>query len=206
MDFDTKQTAGQLLIGMGALGIVLLPSLQAFSAGIPSSGQPVPLEFTTRTPAKALIKQDQSEAADFARYDSAMFSVDYPQGWQVAPQGENSVAIVSLTDGVNMPIRTDIAVFREDPATAVPERLDQILADAASIYRYSLVTVDKQSGFRVWYEPETGQQAIVTFIGYGNQQTAVLTSRYGPDSDGEALATQIHGSFINHSVAQAVTP
>ena len=202
MDFDTTQTWGRFLLSMGALGIVLAPNAQGLSAPIPVTGSGS-LEFTTRS---SRAKQEPSLSDELTSYDSATFSVTYPQGWQVAPQGEHGVAIVSITDGVTMPIRTDIAVFREDPSTAVPERLEQILDDAASLYRYSLVTVDAQSGFRVWYEPEAGQHAIASFVGYGNRQTAVLTSVYDADSDAADLVTQIHDSFVNHSVAQAVAP
>lgn len=207
MNFDTKQTTGQLLLGMGALGIVLTPFSSGLSTEMLSSDRQVPPELTSTHDGKTLNnKQEPSTPSDFTRYDSAKFSVDYPEGWQVAPQGDNGVAIVSIADGVTMPIQTDIAVLREDPETAVPQRLDQIVAEAISVYRYSLVAVDGQSGFRIWYEPVTGQQAIVTFVGYGNQQTAILNSRYAPDTDAEALVTQIHGSFVNHSVAQATTP
>ena len=195
MDFDTTQTVGRFLLSMGALGIVLAPASRVMSAPIPV------LDLTTGS---ALSKQEQPPSEALTSYDSAMFSVTYPQGWQVASQAEDSVAIVSA--GATMPIRTDIAVFREDPATAVPQRLDQILADATSLYRYSLITVDAQSGFRVWYEPEVGQLAIASFVGYGSQQTAVLTSVYAAEADAESVVTQIHDSFVNHSVAQAANP
>lgn len=201
MDFDTTQTVGRFLLSVGALGIVLAPRSQVISAPMPT--QPASLELTISS---ALSKQEQPPSDALTSYDSATFSVTYPQGWQVASQAEDSVEIVSSVDGVTMPIRTDVAVFREDPATAVPQRLDQILADANSLHRYSLVTVDAQSGFRVWYEPEAGQLAIASFVGYGNQQTAVLTSVYDAEAEAEALVTQVHDSFVNHLVAQAVSP
>lgn len=200
MNFDTKQTVAQLLLGVGALGIVLAPTGLYAEVIVPE-----------QSAASALnIKQEPSEASEtneFARYESAQFSVDYPREWQIAPQGETGLAIVSnIADGVNMPIRTDIVMLREDPQTAVPQHLEQIVADAVAVQRYSLVAIDGQSGFRIWYEPTAGQRVLVTFVGYGQQQTVVLSSQYGPDADAEELVAQIHGSFVNHSIAQAFMP
>ncbi|MEM9264123.1 MAG: hypothetical protein AAGA46_01215 [Cyanobacteria bacterium P01_F01_bin.13] len=204
MEFDTKQTVGQFLLGMGALGIVLTYSAPGVATEMSSTEQQT-VEFANGDRAFK-VKQESSESSEFARYDSAKFSVNYPKEWQINPQGDSGVGIVGLVDGVNMAIRTDIIVLREDPQVAVPQRLDEIVAEALSVQRYSLVTVDGQSGFRIWYEPAIGQRALVTFVGYGNQQTAVLTSQYAPDTDAEPLVTQIHESFVNHSVAQAITP
>lgn len=206
MDFDTKQIVAQLLLGMGALGIVLAPTSQVFSADQPTTKPQTTQGGLTIGPPNSGLKQESAAPSDFTRYDSAKFSVDYPREWQVTPQGDSSVAIVSIADGVTMPIQTDITVLREDPESAVPQELDQIVADAVTVQRYSLVAVDGQSGFRIWYEPEAGQQAIVTFVGYGNQQTAILSSYYEPDPEAETLVTQIHGSFVNHTVTQATTP
>ncbi|MGD1855366.1 MAG: hypothetical protein ACFB2W_14065 [Leptolyngbyaceae cyanobacterium] len=193
MDFDTKHIVGQCLLGMGALGIVLTS---------PVSGLARPQSATH--PGAATVKQVQAE--EFARYDSDGFSVDYPRGWQIAPQGENGLEIVSTADGANMAIRTNIVILREDPQVAVPQRLDQITTDAVLVQSYSLVAVDGQSGIRIWYQPSTEQSAIVTFVGYGNQQTAVLTSQYAQDTESEAWITQIHDSFVNHAVARATAP
>lgn len=204
MDFDTKQTVGQFFLGMGALGIVLILASDGFSAEMQAIEQPATVANVAKNALN--IKQEQSDSNEFARYDSAKFSVDYPRGWEVEPQGENGLAIVNVADGVNMAIRTDIVVLREDPQVVVPQRIDQIAADAASVQNYSLVTVDGQSGIRIWYESDTGQQALVTFLGYGNRQTVVLNSQYAQDATVESLVTQIHDSFVNHSVAQAVVP
>lgn len=204
MDFDTKQTVGQLLLGMGALGITLAPISSGRAAEILIADQSR-VEITDDNSALN-PKQEQPEAIEFTRYESAQFSVDYPREWQIVPQGENSLAIVSLADGVTMPIRTDIVMLREDPQTVVPQRLDQIVAEAVTVQRYSLISVDGQSGFRIWYEPATGQHALITFIGYGNTQTVVMASQYAENPEAEDLVTQIHESFVNHSVAQATTP
>lgn len=198
MDFDIKQAMGQFCLGMGALGIVIPGPVQASFPGR--------YPITQSAVAELYHALNVKQADEFARYDSAQFSVDYPREWQIESQGENSLVIVSVADGANMAIRTDIVVLREDPQVAVPQRLDQISADALSVQRYSLVTVDGQSGFRIWYEPATDQLALVTFVGYGNQQTVVLTSKYAPDAAVEELVTQLHGSFVNHSVAKASLP
>ena len=192
MDFDTKQTAGQVLMSMGALGIVLTPAVVTAEV---SAGQQTIVQSEFRN------KQDQSSGDEFARYESTEFSVDYPQGWQVDSQGDSGLAIVGTGDDATMPIRTDIVVLREDPQTAVPQQLDQIVAEAVTVQRYSLVAVDGQSAFRVWYEPAAGQRALVTFVGYGNEQTVILSSQYAQAADAEPVATQIHDSFINHSIA-----
>ncbi|MEM1251970.1 MAG: hypothetical protein AAGI69_06020 [Cyanobacteria bacterium P01_H01_bin.21] len=196
MDFDTKQTVGKVLLSMGALGIVLLPAVV--------SAEVLANQRTGHSDLKG--KQEQPSSGEFVRYDSTKFSVDYPRGWQVDPQGDTGVAIVGTDNDVNMPIRTDIVMLREDPQTAVPQRLDQIVTEALAVERYTLVAVDGQSGFRVWYQPEAGQQALITFVGYGNEQTVVLSSQYAQDADAETVVTQIHESFVNHSVAQASTP
>ncbi len=207
MEFDPKQTVGKLLLAMGALGIVLIPPAQEGSAEILAVGQAEAAKtVNVKQESAEISEQESAEPSEFDRYESAKFSVDYPKGWQIDSQGDGRVGIVGLVDGINMAIRTDIVILREDPQVTVPQRLDQIVAEALSVQRYSLVTVDRQSGFRVWYEPATDQRALVTFVGYGNQQTAVLTSEYTPNPEAETLITQIHQSFVNHSVAQAVTP
>ncbi|MEM7064239.1 MAG: hypothetical protein AAF572_13875 [Cyanobacteria bacterium P01_B01_bin.77] len=212
MDFDTKQIVGQLFLSMGALGIVLAPASRVFSADKPTINQPtilvgLAIGTSNGTSTSGPTPKQESAASDnLIRYDSAKFSVDYPREWQVTSQGDNNVTIVSLADGATMPIQTDITVLRENPETVVPQKLDQIVADAVTVQRYSLVAVDGQSGFRIWYEPEAGQQAIVTFVGYGNQQTAILSSYYEPDPEAETLVTQMHGSFVNHSITRATTP
>ncbi|MEO1507461.1 MAG: hypothetical protein AAFU84_07420 [Cyanobacteria bacterium J06633_23] len=203
MDFDTKRTPGQLFLNMGALGIVLAVPTGGFFAEVRAVEQPAIVKSNARSLGG---KQEQSVPSELERYETAKFSVDYPRGWQVQTPSENSVAIVSIADGVNMAIRTDIVILREDPQVAVPQRLDQIAADGLSVQRYSLVTVDGQSGLRIWYEPEAGQQALATFVGYGSQQTVVLTSQYVSAPMAESLVTQIHESFVNHSVVQAGNP
>lgn len=202
MDLDIKQPAGQLLLGIGAFGIVLASTASGLSARRAAIGQPVNFSAIE-------IKQEQPEPAesnDFAHYKSAQFSVDYPQGWQIDPVGDSGLTIASIADGVNMPIRTQIVMLRENPETAVPQRLDQIVAEAAAVERYSLVAVDGQSGFRIWYQPAAGQRALITFVGYGVEQTVVLSSQYAQDAEAEDLVTQIHSSFINHSVDRGSRP
>ncbi|MEM7794000.1 MAG: PsbP-related protein [Cyanobacteria bacterium P01_C01_bin.118] len=187
---------------MGALGIVITGPVYASS----TVRHPVIQSAVADLHHALNVKQTE----EFSRYDSDQFSVDYPREWQIESQGENSLAIVSVASGASMPIRTDIIVLREDPQVAVPQRIDQISAEALSVQRYSLVTVDGQSGFRIWYEPAPDQRALVTFVGYGNQQTVVLTSQYGSDTAVSAavedLVTQIHESFVNHAVARANLP
>ncbi|MFG6103233.1 PsbP-related protein [Leptothoe sp. EHU-05/26/07-4] len=202
MDFDTKQTVRQFVLSIGALGIVLAPGSTEVAAEMFANHQEV--EFAAGNAVN--VKQEPSAPSEFARYESAKFSVDYPREWQIASQEDNGVEIVSIADGVNMPIRTDIVMLREDPQTAVPQKLDQIVADAVAVQRYSLVAIDGQSGFRIWYEPEAGQQALITFVGYGNEQTVVLSSQYSQVEDAEVLVTQIHDSFVNHSIARAAKP
>ncbi|MEM1238352.1 MAG: hypothetical protein AAGI45_00775 [Cyanobacteria bacterium P01_H01_bin.26] len=198
MDFDIRRIVGQCLLGIGAFGIVLADAADGLSVGFP----PAERDGETSAEYSPGGVPKQAESGEFARYDSAEFSVDYPMGWQVSPHGETGVEISGTADGVTMAIRTEIVVFREDPQTSVPQRLDQIVAEALSVQRYSLVTVDGQSGIRIWYESEADRQALVTFVGYGNQQTVVLTSEYAQAAIAEPLATQIHDSFVNHSMPQ----
>lgn len=200
MNLDTRQTIRQWLLAMGAFGIVLVgPISNVFSLAV----APQAVAWANIV---LKAKQVRDESNEFARYESAQFSVDYPRGWEIAPQGTNGAVIVRTADDVHMPIRTDIVLLRENPQTAVPQRLDQIVAEALSVQRYSLVAVDGQSGFRVWYEPKSGQQALTTFVGYGDAQTVILSSEYAQDEAVEHLVTKIHESFVNHSIAQASTP
>lgn len=202
MDFDIKRIVGQWLIGMGALGTVLAIAGGQVVAELQSLDPLTQLHPTSVN--RALnAKQEPSAPRDLDRYETPNFRVDYPKGWQVTPHGDDGVTVVSISDGVNMPIRTDILMLREDPQVAVPQRLDQIADEGLAVQRYSLVMVDGQSGLRIWYEPEAGQQAIATFVGYGNQQTVVMTSQQAQDPVIEPLVIQIHESFVNHSVAQA---
>lgn len=200
MDFDTKQAIRQWLLSMGAFGIVLGP--------IGVSTPTLAVAPHTDEPATVALKakQIQNDPSEFARYESDQFSVDYPTGWQITPQGNNGAVIIGTADDGHMPIRTDIVLLREDPQTAVPQKLDQIVAEALSVQRYSLVAVDGQSGFRIWYESPSEQQSLSTFVGYGNAQTVILSSQYSQDRATEELVTKIHESFVNHSIAQASNP
>ncbi len=201
MNFDTTQTTGQLLLAIGAFGIGLIPIFPIFAAEASQENGCISVSYLDKGSAKLIAKQEEAPSNDFVVYDSEQFSINYPRDWQVTPQGNNGIAIIS--SDATMAIRTEINLLREDPDTAVPQKLDQIVTSGVAVSRYSLVTVNGQSGFRVWYESAVSQQTMVTFIGYGNQQTAILTSSYTPDTKLEALVTAIHGSFINHSVAQA---
>ncbi|MEM9804739.1 MAG: hypothetical protein AAF959_05620 [Cyanobacteria bacterium P01_D01_bin.56] len=189
---------------MGAFGIVLTPIFPFFAAEAFSKDQYINVFHAKTGITKLNAKQEEQASSDFVVYDSEEFSINYPRGWQVTPQENNGVAIIS-TD-ITMPIRTEINLLRENPDTVVPQKLEQIVASGVAVSRYSLVTVNGQSGFRIWHDSATGQQTLVTFIGYGEQQTAILTSSYTPNTEIETLVTTIHGSFINHSVAQATQP
>lgn len=204
MDFDTKYTTGKLLRVMGAFGIVLTPIFPFFAAEAFSKDQDMNVSYIQTESAKLTSKQEEHTSSDFVVYDSEEFSINYPRDWQVAPQENNGLTIIS-TD-ITMPIRTEISLLRENPDTLVPQKLEQIVASGVAVSRYSLVTVNGQSGFRIWHDSATGQQTLVTFIGYGDQQTAILTSSYTPNTEIETLVTTIHGSFVNHSVAQAIQP
>lgn len=204
MNFNIKQLTGQLLLVMGALGIVLPPSVNALPT---SHSAPQAILEKSDTPPEST--EEQSETNDFDTYKSEQFTVLYPPTWQATAQAENSVAIIGPTVGEGEPNRTDIELLRADPNEVVPQTLDQLSAQGVSIQRYSLVTVDSQSGMRIWYtaDTSTSQQSLVTFVGYGDQQTAILTSHYDVnDANAEDIITTLHNSFKNHSVAQAIVP
>ncbi|NEP61263.1 MAG: hypothetical protein F6K31_30505, partial [Symploca sp. SIO2G7] len=97
MDFGSRRTIKQFLMAMGALGIVLTIHSHVFSAEL--VGQLTSFELTVSS--RLVTKQKESASSEFARYESAKFSVDYPRGWQVFPQGDNGIAIISIADGVN---------------------------------------------------------------------------------------------------------
>lgn len=206
MDFDPKHITGQLLRAMGAFGIVLTPILPLLAVEAASLDQKHHIVRINRVHSRLESKQNALNPNDFNLYDSDQFSIHYPKDWQVTFQDNNRVDIVSSSPDPIMDIRTEVSLLREDPDTVVPQRLDQIVASGVVVNRYSLITVNGYSGFRVWSASADDRQTLTTFIGYADQQTAILTSRYTGEAQIEDLVTTIHNSFVNHSVDPAVDP
>jgi hypothetical protein len=149
--------------------------------------------------------------ADFVTHtESNAFRIQYPQAWQVDQLGEDTIEIVSTEPDPTMDIHTKVQLLRENPDAVVNRSIDAFVAEEVLVRRYSLVRVDNQSGFRIWMgnhrDQQSGMQgnAIATFIGYGEDQTAVLLSQYSPDNpEAEELILQMHDSFVNTGIATA---
>ncbi|MEM6251493.1 MAG: hypothetical protein AAF821_01095 [Cyanobacteria bacterium P01_D01_bin.156] len=195
MTFDTQRIISLLLRMMGAVSLLLGAISPIF--GVPAWATNEYVSLTGQGMSNS--KQTSSIPSNFSTYKSDQLSVRYPDDWQVTFQDEYGVALVSAQDT----IRTDIVLVRENPDVLVPQRLEQIVSEAVAVRRYSLVTIDGQSGFRMWYESDANQWTLVTFIGYEDQQTVVLTSEYVPDVNIEAVAMAVHDSFINRASAES---
>jgi hypothetical protein len=153
---------------------------------------------------------------DWPTYTGTAFTIQYPQGSSVNALNEDTIEIVSpeaspaasttgnptgnSTGTPNMSIHTQVQLLRENPEAVVNQGIDGFISEQARVGRYSLVTVNNQSGFRIWLSERSGERthAVVTYIGYGDAQTVVLTSEYSPDvPDAEATIAQIHDSFTS---------
>ncbi|MEL6326348.1 MAG: hypothetical protein AAFQ61_05525 [Cyanobacteria bacterium J06626_23] len=133
-------------------------------------------------------------------YTAASFSIQYPQDWQAQALGEDDIEIVS--GDPTMDIHTQLRLLREDPADVVSQYIEQLLADDALVLLYRTVSVDGRSGFRVWLgeqpDPRTGvpKSSLVTFVGYGTQQTVQIVSYYDTET-AEAALLEMHDSFTH---------
>ena len=178
-----------LLISLGLLGGGDLTALTNLA------------ERTVNLPGALLIAE-----ANFATHtEPDAFVIQYPQAWQVTSLGEDTIEIVSpLGDDLTMNIHSRVQLLREDPDMVINRSIDQFIEDEARVGRYLMVNVDNQSALRIWMSTRDQLKVISTFVGYGDSQTAVLTSQYSSDNaDAEAMILQMHDSFVNTGVATA---
>lgn len=165
----------------------------------------------------ALTTESETGLTTYEQLDS--FSIQYPQDWQVNLLGEDSIEIVNTGANPRLNIHTTVRLLRENPDAVVNRSIDQFVSDEVRVKGYRIVTVDDQSAFRIWmgdYMSEnmaaTGDaiqqadtDAVATFIGYGDDQTALLVSHYAADHpDAETQILQIHDSFTNTGIVTAV--
>ncbi|MEM9161995.1 MAG: hypothetical protein AAGC54_02865 [Cyanobacteria bacterium P01_F01_bin.4] len=175
-----------ILISLGLVGGSGLPTLAD-----PVRGQIVPLEL--------------AQASFVTHTEPDAFAIQYPQGWRVDSLGEDTIEIVSAAnDDPTMDIHTQVQLLREEPDAVINRSIDQFIADQAQVGRYLMTNVDNQPAFQIWMSASAEVKVISTFVGYGDLQTAVLTSQYSPsNADAEATILQVHNSFVNTGVATA---
>ncbi len=132
------------------------------------------------------------------------FSLQYPQDSQVTVRSEDSIEIVSSVPvgDSTMDLHTQARLLREGPADVVGPYIEQLLEADALVTLYRTVVVDGRSGFRIWLgerpDPQTGEltNSLVTFVGYGSDQTAQIISYYSDELD-EATVLALHDSFTH---------
>ena len=192
-----------ILLGVGIWGI--------------SGYSPAALGFANQHPAtrdRTIIADGHGGEADGHGVDghgvdtattAPSFSLQYPQGSQVTVRNRDDIEIVSgdePTGNPNMDIHTQARLLREDPADVVSQYIEQLVANDARVVLYRSVAVDGRSGFRIWLgerpDPRTGElkNSLVTFVGYGNVETAQIISYYTND-EAEAAVVALHDSFIH---------
>ncbi|MEO1590787.1 MAG: hypothetical protein AAFU71_05800 [Cyanobacteria bacterium J06632_22] len=140
--------------------------------------------------------------------DTLTFSLEYPQDSRVTVMDGDDIEIVSevasnsAVGDPTMEIHTRAVLLREDPADVVSQYIEQLLAEDALVLLYRTVRVDGQSAFRLWLgeqpDPRTGElkNSLVTFVGYGNAETAQITSYYSED-EAETAVIALHDSFTH---------
>ncbi|MEM8810797.1 MAG: hypothetical protein AAGF01_32710 [Cyanobacteria bacterium P01_G01_bin.38] len=180
-----------VLMSLGLVGVIDLPT-----RADPILERGVPL---------VLAETSLAQASFVTHTEPDAFAIQYPQGWQVDSLGEDTIEIVSGPNGdPTMDIHTQVQLLREDPDAVINRSIDQFIADQAEVGRYLVANVDNQPAFRIWMSASDEVKIISTFVGYGDLQTAVLTSQYSPsNADAEAMILQVHDSFVNTGVATA---
>jgi hypothetical protein len=175
---------------LAALGLGVWPVM-------PAAADPAPLSETV---------------AALTRYTgSTVFTIEYPQAWQVKRLTETEIELDSVpvaTPALMSEIYTQVQLLSENPDAVVNRSIDQFIADRSQVRLYRIVSVDGQAGFRIWMTGRAGDltHAIATFVGYGDQQTALIFSQYAvDDAETEALILQVHDSFKNIEIAPAVS-
>ncbi|HIK45036.1 MAG TPA: hypothetical protein IGR64_09130 [Leptolyngbyaceae cyanobacterium M65_K2018_010] len=126
-----------------------------------------------------------------------LFSIGFPDGWQVTEQTQAPQLTASST--ANSPaIRTEVTWHGVPPQAIVPEAIQTIQANGYTVARYDAVNVDGTTALRIWLTDLPGgglANSFTSFVGYQNA-TAVITSYYGDRSpDLDNLLSGIHQSF-----------
>ncbi|NJL85985.1 MAG: hypothetical protein HC886_08380 [Leptolyngbyaceae cyanobacterium SM1_1_3] len=125
-----------------ALGISL-----AANSALQARGLPVPA-------APPLRLAQLAETYDTYIEDST-FSIDYPSGWRIERVGDQYLRLmnydpIALAAALSDKIKTEVWLIDESPAVVVERELDELQAEEAQVNRYRVVTVDQQSGIRIW--------------------------------------------------------
>ncbi|MCG8361767.1 MAG: hypothetical protein MJA27_00375 [Pseudanabaenales cyanobacterium] len=203
----------QLLLGC-VLGLSVLQTgyLVSWAAPVAQSSthtllEDNQIEVADRLP--AAIAQSLLDGApaitDYETYvEPGEFSIDYPAGWVVERTDNNSVQITSYVPASERDptqsedIKTEVWLIPEDPAAVVDRALNDIAEDGSEMRNYSALMVDNQPALMLWLSkrPLDFPNAILTYVGYGNQETAVIVSSYtASNPNAEAVIQRIHASF-----------
>ena len=142
----------------------------------------------------------QGQAESWATHiESDLYSFQHPTDTVIESVGEGTVEIMPVaTVAANREIHTKIALFRENPGNVVNQHLDEFKEDSVLVRRYRVMMVDDQSSLRMWLGDQPGDLsfAIATFVGYGDDATVVLISRYAESNpEAEAVIHELHGSL-----------
>jgi hypothetical protein len=146
---------------------------------------------------------DTTGEIDWQTYTGTAFSIQYPQGGSVSSATEDTIEIVSPRVAPTVSIHTQVQLLRENPEVVIERGIDGLISEQVRVGRYNLVTVNGHSGIRLWVSDRAGERAnaVVTYIGYGDAQTVVLTSEYSSDDpEAESIVVQMHDSFVNQGL------
>ena len=210
----------QLLLGC-ILGLSILPASTAIGASPAAQSSTRPLlenneiEATNELTAELgqSLPGEASATADYETYvEPGKFSVDYPSGWRIERTDNRSVQITSYSPSADNDltqtedIKIQIWLIPEDPASVVDSALNEITQDG-TLQNYRAVTVDGQPTLMLWLGGQSLDfpDAIHTYVGYGNQETAVIFSSYtASNPNAEVVIQRIHDSFNRQQQADSI--
>ncbi len=162
------------------------------------------------------LPSENPAATDYETYvEPGQFSVEYPAGWQVDRTDNQSVQITSYSPSSDKTltqtedIKIQIWLIPEDPAAIVDSALSDISQGGPTLRNYTAATVDGQPALMLWLtgEPLEFPNAIHTYVGYGNQETAVIFSSYtASNPDAEVVIDRINASFNRQQQADNIAP
>ncbi|HEY9880182.1 MAG TPA: hypothetical protein V6D29_17130 [Leptolyngbyaceae cyanobacterium] len=174
-------------------------------ASVPALAQasPEPSRFAAATAAPQTPTVDP--AVDLQTYTYGdLFSIQFPQGWQVSPAGESLPVVITnfspeTLDRPGQPedIRTEVTWVDRPPAEVVAQALQEVRSKGYTMADYGALTIDETTALQLWMTdlPEAPSNAVTTYIGYENG-TAIVSSRFGAATpEVQQLLMTLHRSF-----------
>lgn len=134
-----------------------------------------------------------------------LFSIGFPEGWQVSTQEDAPQLTATGTDALDAaPTRTEVTWHDLPPGAIVPQALDEIQANGYTVARYDAITVDGTTALRIWLTDlpdEDLPQALVTYIGYASTTVAIVSHYAESTPETDNLINGIHQSFQRQPTA-----